>query len=157
MSGIILLVLRFLLAATLFAFLAVALYILWRDLKSQSDQLNQKQPPPIKLFYNLAGESQSYRFTIPAVLIGRDPACDCVINDSTVSAQHARLIHRQGQWWVEDLRSTNGTFINQEPVFIPMVVTSGDELQCGQAILTISVSEAAGKDVPQPPKTSRLE
>jgi pSer/pThr/pTyr-binding forkhead associated (FHA) protein len=157
MSGIILLVLRILLATALFAFLAFALNTLWQDLKRQSNLLNQKQPPPITLFYNQAGESQSYRFTISAVLVGRDPACDCVINDSTVSAQHARLIHRQGQWWIEDLRSTNGTFLNQEPVFTPLVVTSGDELQCGQARLTISVSEAAGKNILQPPKTSDLE
>lgn len=150
MSEFIVLGLRILLAASLFAFLSLAFYVLWLDIKRQERLMTQKQPPPITLFFKLDDESKPYRFTIPEILIGRDPACDCVINESTVSAQHARLIHRQGQWWIEDLHSTNGTFLNKEPVFTPMVITSGDELQCGQAILTISVSDSADKHLLQP-------
>ena len=75
----------------------------------------------------------------PELTIGRDPACNCVISDSTVSAQHARLVFRQGQWWVEDLRSTNGTYLNQELVLDPLVITSGDHLRCGQAQFVITI------------------
>lgn len=155
MSEIIVLGLRIMLATSLFAFLLFAFYILWLDIKRQEGLITQKQPPPITLFYQHDDESVPYRYALPEILIGRDPACDCVINDSTVSAQHARLIHRQGQWWIEDLRSTNGTFLNQEPVFTPMVITNGDMLQCGQAVLTVSVREADGKDVSKPIEPSQ--
>lgn len=157
MSEFIVLGLRILLAVSLFAFLSLAFYVLWLDIRRLESLITQKQPPPITLFFKLNGESKPYHFAIPEILIGRDPACDCVINDATVSAQHARLMHRQGQWWIEDLHSTNGTFLNQEPVFTPMVIASGDELQCGQAVLTISVSEAAGKNILQPIQPTKQE
>ena len=103
MSGPVLLILRILLAACLYAFLGVALFVLWQDFKYQSGRLAQKLSPPISLIYQRNEEYVSYNFNIPELTIGRDPACDCVIEDSTVSAQHARLVFRQGQWWVEDL------------------------------------------------------
>lgn len=147
MSGIVLFVLRILLAASLYAFLGLVLYLLWQDLKRQTTLISQKQPPPLTLFYQLQEDSKAYHFSVPEITIGRDPSCDCILSDSTVSAQHAHLTFRQGQWWVEDLRSTNGTFLNQEQVFTPLVITSGDELRFGQAVLTISVSEPASETV----------
>ncbi|MEW6406714.1 MAG: FHA domain-containing protein, partial [Chloroflexota bacterium] len=53
------------------------------------------------------------------------------------STHHARLSFSRGQWWVEDLESTNGTLLNQELVTAPTVVTPGDQLRCGEATLTI--------------------
>jgi len=47
-------------------------------------------------------EAPPYRYTVPDVLIGRDIACNCCLDDLTVSAQHARLSYHHGQWWVED-------------------------------------------------------
>jgi pSer/pThr/pTyr-binding forkhead associated (FHA) protein len=78
-----------------------------------------------------------YHFNVPVVLIGRDEHCDCSIQHPTVSAQHARLAFHHNQWWVEDLHSTNGTFLNQSPVDTSMVLTLGDELRCGQVVLTV--------------------
>ena len=37
------------------------------------------------------------------------------------------LTYRQSQWWIEDLHSTNGTFLNQEAVLEPVVITDGDD------------------------------
>jgi hypothetical protein len=50
------------------------------------------------------------------LLIGRDHCCDVVIEADTVSARHARLIFRDGGWTVQDLESTNGTWLNGNPV-----------------------------------------
>ena len=140
MSGPVLLILRILLAACLYAFLGVALFVLWQDFKYQSGRLAQKLSPPICLIYQRNEEYVSYNFNIPELTIGRDPACDCVIEDSTVSAQHARLVFRQGQWWVEDLRSTNGTYLNSEIVLTPLVVTNSDQLRCGQAVFMVKLN-----------------
>lgn len=142
MSGPILLIIRFLLAAALYAFLGWALWTLWRDLRRGSEALVGPQAPLLSLI--LAGEEgdRPFRFTTPEVIIGRDPANDCPLEDKTISAQHARLSYHHGQWWVEDLGSRNGTFLNQEPVVEPLVVASGDRLRCGQVVLGISIGES---------------
>jgi pSer/pThr/pTyr-binding forkhead associated (FHA) protein len=142
MSGIVLLILRVLIAASLYAFFGLALYLLWRDLQGQTRPAALYQPPALTLIRITDEEPVQLRFTSPEIIIGRDPACELVLEDSTVSAKHTRLFFRQGQWWVEDLRSTNGTYLNQEPINSSLVITSGDEIRCGQVALTITVGES---------------
>ncbi len=139
MSGPILLVLRLVLAASLYAFIAWAFLTIWRDLKAQHLILALRQPPLLTLTLQAETRKQTFHFTQQSLTIGRDPICDLLLEDNTVSAQHARLTFRQNQWWVEDLHSTNGTFLNQIPVLEPIVVTSGDLLRCGQISMEISV------------------
>ncbi len=141
MSGLILLLLRILVTAALFSFAGWAFWTVWRDLKHQSLLLARQQPPVLTLQPNIDGAERSLRFNSPLVTIGRDPGCDYVLVDSTVSAQHARLSYHQSQWWLEDLRSTNGTFLNQEPVIDPVVITNGDKLRCGQVIFNIKIGD----------------
>lgn len=141
MSGPVLLILRVLMAASLYAFLGLALYLLWRDLQGQIKPAASYLPPALTLIRITDEEPAPLRFTAPEIIIGRDPACDFVLEDSTVSAKHTRLSFRQGQWWVEDLRSTNGTYLNHEPITTSLVITSGDEIRCGQVALTITVGE----------------
>jgi pSer/pThr/pTyr-binding forkhead associated (FHA) protein len=140
MSGQVLLALRILLAASLYIFLGLALVILWRDLKRQADILAASQSPPLSL---LVKDGQKiFHFTKPEVTIGRDPTCDVILPDVTVSSEHTRLSYHHNQWWVEDLQSTNGTFLNEEPVSSSIVITTGDILRCGQVVLSIRVGES---------------
>lgn len=139
MVGVIFLILRFVFTISLYLFVGWALYTMWRELKQHSSQLSTKQPIALTLSPGLESDMVATRLTIPEITIGRDPSCNFPLNDNTVSALHARLSYRQGQWWVEDLRSTNGTFLNQEQVSLPLVVTTGDELRFGQVAFTISI------------------
>jgi hypothetical protein len=134
MSGIIFLILRFLVALALFTFLGFVLWTLWRDLRRQEEALSARRLPPIQV--SLADGSQR-RFSTPEVVIGRDLACEMLLDDPTVSNRHARLSYHHGQWWLEDLHSTNGTFLNGEAVASPLVVTSGDIVLCGQVELQL--------------------
>ncbi len=109
MSAPILLILRILLAIALYAFLTWVVVTLWRDLKRQSELLAARQIPPLILQPVDGGPPR--RYAMPIVLIGRDSACDCLLDAATISTQHARLSHHHGQWWLEDLHSTNGTFL----------------------------------------------
>lgn len=137
MSGQVLLALRVLLAASLYTFLGAALLILWRDLKRQAEILAASQSPPLTL---LAKEEQlTFHFTKPEVIIGRDPTCDASLTHKTVSTEHARLSYHHNQWWLEDLQSTNGTFLNEQAVSAPIVITTGDLLRCGQVVMSIRV------------------
>jgi pSer/pThr/pTyr-binding forkhead associated (FHA) protein len=138
MSAVIFLILRFLLAGALFAFLGYVLWTLWKDMKRQDEVLASRRLPPMLI--SLTDGSQR-QFTTPEVMIGRDPACELVLDDPTVSNSHARLAYHHGQWWLEDLHSTNGTFLNGEIVDSPLVVTTGDVARCGQVELGLIPSE----------------
>jgi hypothetical protein len=142
MIASLLLILRLALILTLYGFLAWAFLTLWRDLKMQSKLLALRQPPPLWLWVETEGDTRPLQFVGQAIAIGRDPLCDMILDNGTVSAQHARLTYRQGQWWLEDMRSTNGTFLNQEAVVEPVVITSGDELRCGQVIMRVKIGAA---------------
>ncbi len=52
----------------------------------------------------------------PEITIGRSPNTDIQIDNLTVSKQHARLIEQKDQYALEDLNSTNGTFLNDEKI-----------------------------------------
>jgi pSer/pThr/pTyr-binding forkhead associated (FHA) protein len=69
------------------------------------------------------------------VTVGRAPGCGISLPDDTfVSQVHARVFARDGGWWVEDLGSTNGTYLNDGPVTSAMAVRTGDRVQFGQTV-----------------------
>lgn len=69
-----------------------------------------------------------------AATLGRGAGNAVIIPDSLASLVHARLIYRGGAWWVEDLGSTNGTFVNRDAVREPVRLTAGDVLGCGPQV-----------------------
>lgn len=69
--------------------------------------------------------------------IGRAAGCQVTIDDSYASQLHARVFQRDGQIYVEDIGSTNGTYLNRKKVTGPMVVHRGDQLQIGNTILEL--------------------
>ena len=137
MSGIVLLILRAAMAISLYAFLGWGLWLLWRDLKHQQNALGYQQIMPLSVSISIGDLTWVQYFTSAEINIGRDPNCECVIDSKTVSTRHARLRYDRGQWWLEDLDSTNGTLLNHETVSAPTVVAPGDQLRCGEATLTI--------------------
>lgn len=71
------------------------------------------------------------------ITVGRAAGCQIVIDDNYVSQLHARLFLRDGQLLVEDLGSTNGTYLNRAKVSGPMVMRRGDRLQVGNTVMEI--------------------
>jgi hypothetical protein len=72
------------------------------------------------------------------VTIGRAPGCSVPLADDTyVSQLHARIYVRDGKPFVEDLGSTNGTFLNRDRLSKTMPLRRGDKLQIGQTVLEI--------------------
>jgi len=117
--------------------LGLALWILWQDLKQQSKKIEHNQQPPLKLNVQIRENTQELEFKSAEITIGRDSNCDCYINSKTVSTHHALLSFNQNQWWLQDLESTNGTLLNQEPITSQTVIATGDKIQCGEALLTV--------------------
>jgi pSer/pThr/pTyr-binding forkhead associated (FHA) protein len=67
--------------------------------------------------------------------IGRSVECELRLDDTYVSQQHARIFDRSGNWYVEDLGSTNGTFVNGERVEGRKQLHRGDLVQIGDTEL----------------------
>jgi hypothetical protein len=144
MIGTLLLILRLAMALALYAFLGWAIYTLWRDIKRQSELLAARRIPEITLVNHIGDETISHEFVVPELVVGRDKSCDLMLDEKTVSAEHARLSYHHGNWWVEDLQSRNGTLLNLELLAAQAVLTSGDELQVGQVKLRIEISGNIG-------------
>jgi len=68
-------------------------------------------------------------------VIGRSPSAQVVLPDEFTSAQHARLVIRGSHFWVEDLGSKNGTFLNGRRLEAPSPLEDGDQLRIGRVVL----------------------
>jgi pSer/pThr/pTyr-binding forkhead associated (FHA) protein len=139
MSGIIFLILRILMAVVLYAFLGLAVLTIWRELQKTSALLTIRKAPPIQFKRLDFDEDELKEFSIPVISVGRDDSCEYLVSDDTVSSHHARLSFHHQQWWVEDLNSTNGTFLNDNPVTNPTVIISGDELRVGKISIQLTI------------------
>ena len=67
--------------------------------------------------------------------IGRDTSNDIVVDDDEISACHARIFFEEGKFWVEDLQSTNGTFLNGKRICRPTGLHDDDLLKMGRTLL----------------------
>jgi predicted component of type VI protein secretion system len=69
------------------------------------------------------------------IIIGRDAASNVAINDAEVSRRHASLMFQGGKYVIEDLGSTNGTFVNGQRLVSSTVLKSGDVVSLGEQIV----------------------
>jgi serine phosphatase RsbU (regulator of sigma subunit) len=70
-----------------------------------------------------------------ALVIGRDGQAHIHLPGNSVSRQHARLLYLDGTYWIEDLRSRNGTLLRGQPVRDRAALASGDRLRLGEFVL----------------------
>lgn len=79
--------------------------------------------------------------TIPlkesGVLLGRNPECTLVLDDEYASGRHARVYAQDGSWYVEDLGSTNGTYLAGERLSAPRPLAEGAQLRIGTTVLEL--------------------
>jgi len=92
------------------------------------------KPPGRKLLLTVT-EGPLEGTTIPLgeapVTIGRAPTSTLVIDDDYCSARHARVYREGESWWIEDLGSTNGTYIEDARVYDPVEATPGTRIRLG--------------------------
>jgi hypothetical protein len=99
---------------------------------------------PTHLVVTAPAERQGQTFELPGqdggeLTVGRAPGCGVPLAEDTfISQLHARVFRRDGDVWVEDLGSTNGTLLNDKQVSAPAVMRKGDRLQVGRTILELS-------------------
>ena len=140
MIATVVLALRLILAITLYAFLGWAFYTLLQELWLQGNKLSAQKKLGITFYLKPEKGKESVRhFSQPEITLGRDANCDFSVMDDALSAHHARINFHHGQWWLEDLNSTNGTFLNREKLNTPAVVITGDEFKCGNTVFSIRI------------------
>ena len=94
------------------------------------------------------------RLVLPAegsVVVGRSRRCACVLGDPTVSRRHARIDHSDGAWWLRDLGSMNGTYVNGARIVDDVEIRPGDEVGFGAAAYTLAPAATLR---PRLPRTS---
>ncbi len=89
-------------------------------------QFVMRSGPTPGAIYSLEGDQ---------LIIGRDSSSGVPINDAEISRKHARLMFQGGKYVIEDLGSTNGTFVNGQRLVSPVVLKSGDVVSLGEQIV----------------------
>ena len=139
---ILLLALRILLALLLYAFLAAVLLTLWRDLREATTGREPVRRAGQLVVLETTDETLAAGRTFPlqsVTSIGRSPNNTVLIPDTYASAQHALLTWREGQWWLEDRDSRNGTLLNGTRISRPTVVSAGDVIGIGGVQLKLEL------------------
>jgi len=139
MQAVLFLFLRIALQVILISFLGIIGWYLWREWRSRKETLRIENQPLLILIQQADG--LNLRFRSSEVILGRGLGCDAVIPDPTLSSRHARFSYHHQQWWIEDLHTTNGTFLNGQMITTPVVVTNSDTIMCGRVRLDVVIEE----------------
>ncbi len=131
-------VLRLLSASVLLVFLLALFVLLWREYQRLALQAVTTRRAYGRLIGFVAAEEEQKLIPtgkayplLPLTSIGRAPTNTIVLDQSFASGEHALIALRDGQWWLEDRKSRNGTRLNDELVTTPTIVTDGDIIGIG--------------------------
>lgn len=83
-------------------------------------------------------------------IIGRAVGCDIVITSKRVSREHTQIRREGWRIYVEDLGSTNGTFLNNERIMEPMQLRDGDQIQVGDVLFVFRDPDVTYQETPLP-------
>ncbi len=141
--NIIILMLRIAVVLLLYFFLWQVLRFVIRDLRSNNQGSNNPSSSPYGQLVVLRGGPSGIPagkvFPLgPSTIIGRSMEhCEIALNDTFLSTQHARLELQEDVWVLEDLNSTNGTFVNDIEVRNSTVIEEGDVIRLGRIELRL--------------------
>lgn len=140
--GVVLLLLRVAVVFLLYFFLWQVVRVVSRDLQGGALPAAAQASPYGQLVVASAGQTGipvGKVFALsPVSVIGRGTENDVSLNDTFLSTEHARLELREGVWALEDLNSTNGTFLNGFEVRAPSEVHDGDVIRVGRVELKLT-------------------
>jgi hypothetical protein len=134
---------RLLFLALVYLFLARVVRALLRDLRAAARE-PAARPGRLVILESPSGEPPAgHSFALDVITpLGRDVNNAIVVDDPFASADHAVLTFRGQSWYLEDLGSTNGTYINGRPVAGVAPIGFGDELQIGEVRMRLERSLA---------------
>jgi FHA domain len=141
------------LLAVLYLFFARVLRAVWAELKEPKPAVvpgsvpagpvpapvpAPKQPARSHLVVVAPDEQRGRSYELlDELTVGRAAGCHIALEDRFVSQLHARMFRRDDQCFIEDLGSTNGTFLNDQKVTSPALFTKGDHVRIGNVVMEL--------------------
>lgn len=148
MPQIVLTVLKYSFLALLYLFLARAIRVIYLDLvgprvprpskpsrPTPEAQKKKRQAPRLLVVSEPDRDDRSIPLDKEPVTIGRGESCHIVLGDNYASQFHARVYPQDGGWFVEDMGSTNGTYLNRGKVAEPAPLGVGDQIRIGKTTI----------------------
>jgi hypothetical protein len=145
----------FALSALKYGLLALLFLFVWRSMRwavrglsvepaprgrrARGDQVGAAPapPPPPSIVVHVPDQRPQVVALTGSTVIGRAPECELRLDDTYASSQHARLFGKDAGWYVEDLGSTNGTFVNEQRLAAPALIQAGDRIRVGTTVLEV--------------------
>jgi DNA-binding response OmpR family regulator len=93
---------------------------------------------------------QEHHLETDSISLGRAVECDVVITSKRVSREHARLRREGRKWFLDDLGSSNGTFLNDERLLAPAELRDNDRIAIGNVVFIFHDPDTTTVDVPLP-------
>lgn len=130
--------LRYLFLALVYIFLILVVRAIYREVKepevSRKARRRRRRERP-ELVVLAADRKQGARHRlVHQMIIGRSEASDIIIDDTYASQKHARVYRDNSMFFVEDLGSTNGTYVNGRKLSYPMELRPGDRIKIGKTL-----------------------
>ena len=113
-------------------------------------------PIPTLIVQRQDAPDEELRWDIPVLTIGRDPANDLVIDHKLASRRHARFEQDETGFYIRDLDSTNGTYLNGERVVDRQLLRNNDEVWVADTVMVFRDPEATMKGTPPPVARRRV-
>jgi pSer/pThr/pTyr-binding forkhead associated (FHA) protein len=137
--------LRFLFLVLLYVFIILLIRAIYRDMKAPAYEAatkpsrRKKQAKP-QLVVVAADRNIGARYDLADhITIGRAPGSNIVIDDTYASQLHARVFKSDGAFFIEDLGSTNGTYINGRKISYAIELREGDRIKIGKMVFEFSL------------------
>lgn len=93
--------------------------------------------PQVLLVTQGPTSGRTYQLDGAPVLMGRSPDCTVPLEDDYASGRHARLFPQGSRWFLEDLGSTNGTYIDEQRLTRAVAVETGRPFRVGKSVLEL--------------------
>ena len=140
---LILFIFRIVSGLLLLGFLGGIAWLIYRDMQVTTAAIAEQERPygRLRIIANEA-EVPAVDTTfplLPITSIGRAASNSVVLPDGYASAEHALITRRQGQWWIEDQGSRNGTLLNDVRLAGTAVISAGDVIAVGGTVLKLEL------------------
>ena len=109
----------------------------------------------ILIYHGKSGRRKEITLKTGISIIGRRPECDVRIPQLSISRNHCRIVHRQNKTIVQDLGSTNGTYVNTERISEAVAIDPGDVLSVGPVRFVVQIDGKPQDIAPPPPRVTK--